>query len=185
MKNTFKLMAVAMLAGSMLFTACKKDDETPDGVNVTFAGTEWAAASDAISAKLLPTGFVYIFANETAGHNPALCTSFLGKEKTFKATVTATEQTDSLGVYYEIPALTTFNENISELTYYKDNATTPDWWTKKCEIKVTEFDADNLNVSADIEATMFNYDAWDGEHDLSNVVEATLEVKVRNQALTR
>ena len=49
MKNMFKLMGVALLAGAMLFTACKKDKEdsgtTPVStatVTVNFNGSEWS-----------------------------------------------------------------------------------------------------------------------------------------------
>ncbi len=52
MKNIFKLMGVALLAGAMLFTACKKDKEetntntTPvnvPAVSVNFNGTAWTS----------------------------------------------------------------------------------------------------------------------------------------------
>ena len=50
MKNIFKMMGVALLAGAMLFTACKKDEETTNNGNVTptpaiavtFGGTSWS-----------------------------------------------------------------------------------------------------------------------------------------------
>lgn len=48
MKNMFKMMGVALLAGAMLFTACKKDkeDTTPNtptpAISVTFAGDSWS-----------------------------------------------------------------------------------------------------------------------------------------------
>lgn len=49
MKNMFKMMGVALLAGAMLFTACKKDKEdtttnaTPTyTVTVTFNGDTWS-----------------------------------------------------------------------------------------------------------------------------------------------
>lgn len=48
MKNMFKMMDVALLAGAMLFTACKKDkeDTTPTNtptytVTVTYGGETW------------------------------------------------------------------------------------------------------------------------------------------------
>lgn len=50
MKNMFKMMGVALLAGAMLFTACKKDKEettpattTTPSVSVTFNGTTWTS----------------------------------------------------------------------------------------------------------------------------------------------
>ena len=51
MKNTFKLMGIALLASAMVFTACKKDEEeTTDSTNVTtpaiavsFNGTAWTS----------------------------------------------------------------------------------------------------------------------------------------------
>ena len=35
MKNMFKMMGVALLAGAMLFTACKKDENTTNNGNNT------------------------------------------------------------------------------------------------------------------------------------------------------
>lgn len=51
MKNMFKMMGVALLAGAMLFTACKKDEEnttnntpvTVPAISVNFNGTAWAS----------------------------------------------------------------------------------------------------------------------------------------------
>ena len=50
MKNMFKMMGVALLAGAMLFTACKKDEETTNTNNtpapaiaVTFDGASWTS----------------------------------------------------------------------------------------------------------------------------------------------
>lgn len=52
MKNTFKLMGLALLAGAMLFTACKKDEEDTDNntnntvvpaISVTFDGATWTS----------------------------------------------------------------------------------------------------------------------------------------------
>lgn len=61
MKNMFKMMGVALLAGAMLFTACKKDkeDTTPNtpavvpAVSVNFNGTEWTSdvAMDYVAAQ--------------------------------------------------------------------------------------------------------------------------------------
>ena len=53
MKNMFKMMGVALLAGAMLFTACKKDkeDTTPaeqqvaSVITVNFDGSEWFTTS--------------------------------------------------------------------------------------------------------------------------------------------
>ena len=52
MKNTFKLMGIALLASAMLFTACKKDEEDTDNntnnnvvpaISVNFDGTTWTS----------------------------------------------------------------------------------------------------------------------------------------------
>ena len=51
MKNIFKLMAVAMLASSMLFVSCNKDEEEENNnnqnptpaVNVIFGGSTWTS----------------------------------------------------------------------------------------------------------------------------------------------
>lgn len=51
MKNMFKMMGVALLAGAMLFTACKKDKEettpstpaTVPAVSVNFNGAAWTS----------------------------------------------------------------------------------------------------------------------------------------------
>ncbi len=41
MKNMFKMMGVALLAGAMLFTACKKDEETTNTNNTD--GASWTS----------------------------------------------------------------------------------------------------------------------------------------------
>lgn len=41
MKNIFKLMGLALIAGSM-FVACSKDDENNDKIQVTFGGESWS-----------------------------------------------------------------------------------------------------------------------------------------------
>lgn len=58
MKNMFKMMGVALLAGAMLFTACKKDEETttttPAAVTTTvvnFDGAEWFTSAKAMKAE--------------------------------------------------------------------------------------------------------------------------------------
>lgn len=48
MKNMFKMMGVALLAGAMLFTACNKDEKTETttptpAIAVTFDGTSWTS----------------------------------------------------------------------------------------------------------------------------------------------
>lgn len=57
MKNIFKLMGVALLAGAMLFTACKEEEEeeaTP-AITVSFDGAEWT--SDAVMDYVNATYF--------------------------------------------------------------------------------------------------------------------------------
>ena len=56
MKNIFKLMGVALLAGAMLFTACKeKEEEVVPAITVSFDGAEWT--SDAVMDYVNATYF--------------------------------------------------------------------------------------------------------------------------------
>lgn len=56
MKNMFKMMGVALLAGAMLFTACKKDEETTNtnnttptyAVTVTYNDATWQSNSNVL-----------------------------------------------------------------------------------------------------------------------------------------
>lgn len=50
MKNTFKLMGLALLAGTLMFTACKKDEEEPVKPAQTFSVN--------FDGKMCPMGFV-------------------------------------------------------------------------------------------------------------------------------
>lgn len=63
MKNTFKLMGLALLAGAMLFTACKKDEEDTDNntnntvvpaISISYNGQ--SATSDTVFASIEGTG---------------------------------------------------------------------------------------------------------------------------------
>lgn len=65
MKNMFKMMGVALLAGAMLFTACKKDETTTNNnaanntpvspIAVTFDGTSWSC-NEVIDCTEISTG---------------------------------------------------------------------------------------------------------------------------------
>lgn len=56
MKNIFKLMGLALIAGSLAFVSCSKDeDEDNHAINVNFDGNKWGC-EEVIEVELTPNG---------------------------------------------------------------------------------------------------------------------------------
>lgn len=168
MKNIFKLMGLALIAGSMMFVACNKDENTDennnttpqeetiaDGVSVTFNGGQ-AWANNAGS------GVVYFNQSEVLMFN------FQAEENTYPmfdmvtsklTSGTETEQCQTTGQQQGSFA----GGNMQYCEYYErtslidqDSNTYGDWWATEVTTDIRAIDLTNLTVTAKLNGTMFD-----------------------------
>lgn len=170
MKNMFKMMGVALLAGAMLFTACKKDkeDTTPaatpaaiaDGATVNFGGAQWTSNT---ATAVVQNGHVQITAYQTQGQFPGMQLRTNSQEGTVNGTVS--EESGSL----------VWNPAQEEAYVYYCAAEQTDglgdWLPLTYTIKVTKYDATNFKITAEVEAQMFDYRSWAND-DVTLITDA-------------
>lgn len=192
MKNMFKMMGVALLAGAMLFTACKKDETTStsaagapvaEEITVTFDGSTWTPNYYTCNYNA-ETSLIDIQAYKNQNNVPILNLAFDKKERSYSVTIQSVEQTDDQGAYYEI---TGYNkENVKAIKYWESaDQDTYDWWAQSATLEVTEFDPTNMRVSVNVDALMFDYAGWSGEiRPESSTVTRQMSVRIKNLNLS-
>lgn len=169
MKNMFKMMGVALLAGAMLFTACKKDEETTtttpaeiaDGVTVNFGGATWTSNT---ATAVVANNHLQITAYKTVGQFPGIQIRTNAQEGTVSGNVT--EDENAMLVW----------SPLQEEAYVYYNATEQtdglgDWLPLTYTVKVTKFDATNLKISAAVDAQLFDYKSWSND-DVNLITDA-------------
>lgn len=166
MKNIFKLMGVALLASSMLFVACKKDENTDepntpqeetiaDGVSVTFNGGQaWANNAGSGVVYFNQSGVLMFNFQAEANNFPMfdMVTSKLTSgTETEQCQTTGQQQGSFAGgnmqycEYYERTRLVDPDTN-----YYGD------WWATEVTTDIRAIDLTNLTVTAKLSGTMFD-----------------------------
>lgn len=192
MKNIFKLMGVALIAGSMMFVACNKDENTDennnttpqeetiaDGVSVTFDGATWTPEVSHIYAypqleAIQMTGYVgegypmvkFISYQYGVGEGHGAITSespYFGDN----------DEIYSLD-YWDATSL--FSVSEGETTYYGD------WWGKEATLNIKKFDATAMTITAVLDATLFDAMAAlvNQTATLDNAPTKTLKVTMGN-----
>lgn len=159
MKNMFKMMGVALLAGAMLFTACKKDkeDTTPaatpaaiaDGATVNFGGTSWTSN---VASAITQNNMLQITAYKEQGRFPGIQVKTTAEEGSISGSTA--ENPDDYGL--------TFSPENTFVNYFAVEAVESygDWEPLTYNIKVTKFDATNFKLTAEVSATMFDYKSY-------------------------
>ena len=188
----FKMMGVALLAGAMLFTACKKDEATStsaegtpvaEEITVTFDGSTWTPSYYTCNYNA-ETSLIDIQAYKTKDAVPILALAFDKKEKSYSVTIQSEETSDEDGTYYVI---TGYNkDNVKTIKYWQDgNQETYDWWAQTATLEVTEFDATNMRVSVNVDALMFDYAGWsDDVRPETFDVTRQMSVRIKNLNLS-
>ncbi|MCR5065995.1 MAG: hypothetical protein K6A67_09560 [Bacteroidales bacterium] len=180
MKNIFKFMGLALIAGSLMFTACKKDDDTntnndttnnnqeetiPDGVKVTFGTDSWTPVDASYCYTFYSAG-MGLMSEYYKGNTYADSYEFITTQtEVGTESATLSEQTYSfpqsskiITCEYSKQGLIYFPSEIEEdpetgeldTTFYRDH------WAYEANFNIKALDADNLTVSAILTAKMFN-----------------------------
>lgn len=167
MKNIFKMMGIALLASSMLFVACNKDENTDennntpqeetiaDGVSVTFNGGQaWANNAGSGVVYFNQSGVLMFNFQAEEGTYPMfdMVTSKLTSgTETEQCQTTGNNQGSFVGgnmqycEYYERTRLRDQDDN-----YYGD------WWATEVTTDIRAIDLTNLTVTAKLNGTMFD-----------------------------
>ena len=173
MKNIFKLMSVAVLAASMIFVSCKKDENNdepanniPDGINVTFNGTSWTAGENSSVYHSAYSALQLSCAKTTSSEFPIFDEVIYTAEVGTTTETVVDGQFESNGVhgyveYYEQTYLT------DGTNYYGD------WWGEQATTDIKAIDLNALTITAVCEGTMFsalealvqNYEGYTGYAD--------------------
>ena len=149
MKNMFKLMGIALLAGAMLFTACKKDEEddtntntnntpaeTTPAVSVVFGTTTWTSNDTMEYVATANEGIVEFSIYKAATDNEPTIMIRTGLEK---------------GSTYRF-----YGTNYGLVYWVGTGADVVEYntVTEDSQINITDVDLVNLKLSAAVAATM-------------------------------
>lgn len=156
MKNIFKLMGVALLASSMLFVSCNKDEEenndnnqqTSAKVTVVFGGTTWTS-NDALGCTIAD-GVATVDLYQTG----------------------AEESTMQFSCGTETNVTYNFYNNEYYVVYWdetEDGVVEYDRCSEESHLIISALDIDNKTISAALTSTLYAGDAEEGK-----TVSATL-----------
>lgn len=178
----FKMMGVALLAGAMLFTACKKDEETTtttpaeiaDGATINFDGATWTSN---IATAVTQNNVLQITAYKVQGQYPGIQVKTTAEEGTVNGTVA--ENADDYGLTFD-PVNTAVNYFAAEMV-----ESYGDWEPLTYTIKVSKFDATNFKLTAEVSAQMFNYKSYynDEVTSINNAAKKNLTATFGNITL--
>lgn len=182
MKNTFKIAALALLAGAMMFTGCKKDDDenivTPGAtVAVNFNGNQVAIDSYEAVTDSVFDFFGLVAANVQAKTNITV----------MQAGFTPTKKTsmDLYSVWYASTLeKADFDEEIFE---WMGNEAIAEYFGIQnwiSNFSYNEFDATSLTLTTNMTATMVNYDLYDPENPEATTMMAPITVNANNVPLS-
>ena len=202
MKNIFKLMGLALIAGSMMFVACTKDDEgnggngnnnnqepaIADGWKVTFGGDAWTPDETMIAAYEAYEAMIFDAYMDNDNNMPefyARAYQYGQGEENYQINETGdyagyfvedNKQVLKLD-YYDQTALYSVSSQTGETTWFGD------WWGKEATLKVKAFDATALTMTAVLDATMFDaYGVFISGTSLANAETKALNVTMGNVA---
>lgn len=160
-------MGIALLASSMIFVSCKKDNTTdeptqtiPDGVNITINGQDFMNNSNAadLSCSCLPDGTFGLFAfGSEEEYVPGFEAIIRHKEVgTFEEDIIYNNPQEEMPHFASGDAFYAF---IDAYLYDGNNAVYGDWWAKKHKTNIAKLDLTGLKVSFTTEGTLFDANA--------------------------
>lgn len=158
MKNIFKLMGLALIAGSMMFVACNKDENenngngnnnqepvVTDGIKVTFGTDVTWNATTILGQEFASYGLLQIGAYKN--YESSVEPSVMGYLPNSVRTTTHVGQQDNYYMFYY--------ENDDDVTVQGENEY-PNWQPSEgFEENVTALDMNAMTISATAQGTMF------------------------------
>lgn len=187
MKNIFKLMSVAVLAASMIFVSCKKDDpegpvdNIPDGISVSFNnGTAWTP-NDATTVYYAEEGGIAMTYMGGEQYWPSFWGGFFTEGV---GTVNGTFSGDmDQGYAGDVAYCEYFNESGMQDQLGNVYA---DWWAKTVTFEVKKLDLTALRMSGTIDATMFDaMHVFVEGNDYNTAATAPMTVSMGNVEFTQ
>lgn len=184
MKNIFKFLSIALVAGAMM-VACEKDPEngTTDttgntpvnpqpqpqerGVNVTFGSETWTAGDVTAIYGTVQAGWsaFQVTAYKETGALPAFM--LLSKLEQGSQTVNAIIETVSDTTYGDYTAVTGYDNEYVNLQYYDSQEALQytqgqrgDYGMLNATVNVTAYDATAMTLTANVTAQMWNWFSW-------------------------
>ena len=173
MKNTFKLMGLALLAGTLMFTACKKDEETPAAPAQTFSVN--------FNGQMCPMGYVEAATDEAfdyfmvAGATDTVVMNNLTIMSAFKDLEDAKAKwtTDDVDIMY----CSTIERAIIDPEY----GIMGEYMTEKVsEFTHETFDATKLTLTTSATATLASYWEYTQGTDPDDCSRANITVSASN-----
>lgn len=167
MKNIFKLMGLALIAGSMMFVACNKDDEgnggngnnTPEPVKnevkVTFGSNSWTAQYSKCVVSAQQQAIVLAACEGTASTSYPQIQFYMEWDGAPAAgTFTGEPSVDLTAGEANAgnPYLWYFTDDQNIINFGGNPA--GNWWANPVEMNITTLDLDALTISATATATM-------------------------------
>lgn len=204
MKNIFKFMGIALMACSLTFVSCNKDDDddtnTPDNpqgntpsAQVTFGSNSWDATyglmyTNYVAQHSLIEGRLF----QTQGQLPYVdfMTTINPGEYSAQITTTNLDQDgNDLGYTYSqgTNSMDIYSVEYANQTQVQGSSSVHgDWGLISATLKVTAADMNALTYSAELNAVMYDYYSWYNEL-VNNVEDADTEnltVKINNFSFT-
>lgn len=181
MKNIFKIMGLALIAGSLMFTACKKDEtDTNDTTNNNREPETYVAS---VAATLDGTALdvnEYKFMGESNGtYIPLIAKRFEGNSFYFPGFYLYISGSSKDDVTIEDIDL--YNETYYEMGGYSYG----DWQLDEVSsVECTVFDATTMRFSANVAATMYSMTDLVNFYDTHDETEEPGEDDIRIQNFT-
>ena len=206
MKNIFKFMGMALIAGSLLFVACNKDENDDNGNNnnnqnqpatpkatVTFGSATWeVGASVGTNQYVAQYGLMYerlYKVDEQLPYVDLFHTPTAGTYTTEANIATQYEGTDS--AYTDVSG-DTDADHVYSIEYGEQTQVQTqsgyhgDWAMLNATMTISSFDANALKASFNVTARMYDYYSW--MYSLVNDVEdadvENLTIAVENFTFT-
>lgn len=160
MKNIFKLMGLALMACSLTFVACSKDDEennnpndnptVADGITVTFDGDSWTGSQNA-NRYYAQYGALQFTAATSNGNYPMF------DEAIYSAETGAITEAAAENGYLPEGSTHSWVEYYAETTLQDGSGNNyGDWWAAQATTDIKAIDLTTLKVTAQMEGTMFS-----------------------------
>ncbi len=175
MKNIFKFMGLALVAGSLLFTACKKDendttDTTPaepqTTANVTFKGQTWEVGATNTNTQYVEQyGIMYERLYKVQQQLPYVDIMHSVQPGTY--TSEAIIETNEEEGYTYVDSYTGMQDMGLYAVEYGEQqqvqgsqSASGDWGLLNGSLKLTAFEISSLTASMELTATMYDFYSW-------------------------